>query len=127
MDCPKCHGEMKGVKIGVVEVDHCEGCGGMWFDVLEHEELKEMKNAGKLLDTGDAAQGKINNAEREIKCPKCEALMVGMTFHDQPHITYEMCSLCGGMYLDAGEFMDSTKLTLSETLRAIYKRAQNKK
>ena len=40
MNCPKCQSAMAPVKVGIVEVDRCTSCGGMWFDSLEEEWLK---------------------------------------------------------------------------------------
>ena len=31
---------MTPVKVGIVEVDRCTSCGGLWFDSLEEEWLK---------------------------------------------------------------------------------------
>jgi Zn-finger nucleic acid-binding protein len=31
---------MAAVKVGIVEVDRCTSCGGMWFDSLEEEWLE---------------------------------------------------------------------------------------
>ncbi|QDU32619.1 hypothetical protein KS4_06530 [Poriferisphaera corsica] len=121
MNCPKCEGVMQTVSIGDVDVDRCDSCKGIWFDALEYEKVKGMKEAGELVDSGDAGVGRMHNTEREVKCPKCHTLMVGMSLHDQPHIQYEMCSLCGGMYLDAGEFKDSVEVTFSEYLRGMLK------
>ncbi|QQE10624.1 zf-TFIIB domain-containing protein [Planctomycetota bacterium] len=121
MQCPKCESNMSTVTVGDVDVDRCDSCKGIWLDALEYDKLKNMKDDGKLVDTGDENVGKMHDHERDIKCPKCNTMMVGMTFHDQPHIQYEMCSMCGGMYLDAGEFKDSVEFTFSEHIRAMLK------
>ncbi|WP_432798380.1 zf-TFIIB domain-containing protein [Poriferisphaera sp. WC338] len=120
MNCPKCESGMEAVTVDEVEVDRCTSCAGIWLDALEFDKLKETKDADTL-DTGNASTGNIHNTERNIKCPKCKTLMVAMSFHDQPHIQYEMCSTCGGIYLDAGEFKDAVTVTLSEQLRGIWR------
>ena len=51
MQCPKCAQAMEKVTFQDVEVDRCINCGGMWFDMLELEELKKMKGSEKI-DTG---------------------------------------------------------------------------
>jgi Zn-finger nucleic acid-binding protein len=32
---------MEVVRFEDIEVDRCVRCGGLWFDALEHEELKQ--------------------------------------------------------------------------------------
>ena len=56
MNCPKCQSAMATVKIGIVEVDRCTSCGGLWFDSLEEEWLKTPGDA-VALDVGDAEDG----------------------------------------------------------------------
>ena len=41
MQCPKCAQAMEKVKFQDVEIDRCINCGGMWFDMLELDELKK--------------------------------------------------------------------------------------
>lgn len=117
MRCPKCAGEMKPVAVEGVEVDRCEACEGMWFDLREHEHLRAKTRVSRRIDTGDTAKGKANDEVRDILCPRCHADMVKMVFVDQPHIHYESCNTCGGVYLDAGEFRDMKHLTLAERVR----------
>ena len=54
MNCPKCQSPMTPVKVGIVEVDRCTSCGGLWFDSLEEEWLKTPADAAAL-DVGDTA------------------------------------------------------------------------
>ena len=42
MQCPKCSAAMEKVVHEGIEVDRCTGCGGLWFDMLEHEDLKAL-------------------------------------------------------------------------------------
>ena len=42
MQCPKCAQAMEKVKFQDVEIDRCINCGGMWFDMLELEDLKKL-------------------------------------------------------------------------------------
>ena len=45
--------------------------------------------------------------------------MIQMTVHRQPHIRYEGCTVCHGVFFDAGEFSDMKRFTLAERLAAI--------
>lgn len=113
MQCPKCRSKMLPVEIDGIVVDRCAGCGGLWFDLREHEHLKEVAGAERI-DTGSSERGAAMDAVRDIDCPRCLTPMVKLGFIDQPEIQHEQCSVCGGAYLDAGEFADYVENTVSE-------------
>lgn len=116
MKCPKCCAAMGAVNFEDVEVERCTSCGGLWFDALEHEYLKT-RPGSESIDTGDANQGRGNNETGQISCPRCHARMIRMVDHAQPHIWYEQCSTCGGVYFDAGEFRDFKSYTPADLWR----------
>lgn len=116
MNCPKCKATMKSVTVDAIQVDRCTGCGGLWFDLREHERLKGIPG-GEKADSGDPARGGQQDSIRAVDCPRCKTRMIAMSFPEQPHIHYEMCSVCHGLYLDAGEFADYAHLTLAERVR----------
>jgi len=124
MNCPKCNADMELVKIADIEIDRCTGCGGLWFDMLEHEHLKGIAGSERI-DSGDAARGRQQDQVRKVNCPRYKTGMIGMVFPGQTHIHYEMCSVCHGVYLDAGEFADFKQVSLSERVKhilAIFKK-----
>lgn len=99
---------MERVRYESIDVDRCEACGGLWFDNLEHEHLKQFKGSERI-DTGDPKVGKKYNTVDRIKCPVCHIQMVRMVDAKQRHIHYESCAACSGVYFDAGEFADFKK------------------
>ncbi len=105
MDCPKCSHAMEQVVFGDIEVDRCTLCKGLWFDLLEHEQLKSMRGA-EAIDIGDPEVGAIFNRDDRIHCPRCAGPMIRMVDAVQPHIWYESCGVCHGVFFDAGEFRD---------------------
>lgn len=116
MQCPKCDTEMAKVEFSSVEVDRCTGCGGLWFDLMEAEQLRSVPGS-EAIDTGDAREGKFWDAERRISCPVCpNTPMIRMVDNRQPHLHYESCPDCFGIFFDAGEFRDYHKETLLESL-----------
>ncbi|MCP4129745.1 MAG: zf-TFIIB domain-containing protein [bacterium] len=120
MQCPKCNAEMEKVAHENIEVDRCTGCHGIWFDMLEHEDLKSLDGSEKI-DIGDAEVGAKYNKIADINCPVCSIKMIPMVDKDQPHIWYEACITCGGVYFDAGEFKDfkeSTALDFFKDIKA---------
>ena len=115
MQCPKCSTAMAKVVHEGVEIDRCTGCHGLWFDMLEHEDLKAISGS-EAVDTGSADIGRANDGHSRIRCPVCDQPMIGMVVAAQPHIAYEACTVCYGVYFDAGEFTDFREETLAESL-----------
>jgi Zn-finger nucleic acid-binding protein len=38
----------------------------------------------------------------------------------QPHLHYECCKLCGGVFLDAGEFSDYKRKSLLDLVKDLF-------
>lgn len=112
---------MEPVVFGDVEVDRCTLCKGLWFDLLEHEQLKGMPGS-EVIDCGDPAVGAVFNRDDRIRCPRCSGPMVRMVDPQQPHIWYESCGVCFGAFFDAGEFTDYKRHTLADFLRRLRSR-----
>lgn len=116
MQCPKCNHGMESVEFQGIEVDRCSLCKGLWFDALEHEALKKMEGSEEI-DQGDPEVGELFNAEDRISCPRCHTSMIRMVDRDQPHIWFESCTTCYGVFFDAGEFTDYKHHTLMDAIR----------
>lgn len=125
--CPKCHVTMARVDARGVEVDRCHKCGGVWLDQGELDAL--MKSKGGLrqviagLDSGPSAEP---TAKRHVlgqcQCPRDSSRLITMVDLKQPHIAYEACTVCGGVFMDCGELKDLSELTLRERLAGIFGR-----
>jgi uncharacterized protein len=118
MNCPKCQAVMAAVKVGIVEVERCTGCGGLWFDSLEEEWLKTPSDAAAL-DVGDPTVGAQHNTQGRIDCPKCHTRTIRMVDVEQPHIWFESCKVCYGRFFDAGEFRDLATSTIEDLVRRL--------
>jgi len=118
MKCPKCCAEMARVQFLGIELDRCTGCQGLWFDMLEHEQLKQLAGS-ESIDTGSADTGRRQNSNASIPCPVCNVPLIRMVVSGQPHIWYEGCTVCYGVYFDAGEFKDFKELTFVERVKAL--------
>jgi Zn-finger nucleic acid-binding protein len=105
LQCPKCRAVMAPVVFAGVEVDRCTGCGGIWFDLLEQEDLKRVKGS-EAIDTGDPGVGRQFDRVGLIRCPVDAEPMVRMVDKGQPSLWLESCPVCYGMFFDAGEFAD---------------------
>ena len=119
MNCPKCKAAMNPVKFQEFEVDRCTRCGGLWFDMLEAEDMARLKGA-ESVDSGPSGK-KVDRLLDSMACPSCKSVMTQLTVADQPHIHYEACGRCYGIFLDAGEFRDFKEKTFAEFLRRLTK------
>ncbi|MBT8437471.1 MAG: zf-TFIIB domain-containing protein [Gammaproteobacteria bacterium] len=113
MNCPKCFSKFEKVSFDEIEVDRCLGCQGLWFDMLEKEDLVKLKGS-EVIDIGDDQVGEEYDVLRAIKCPQCTVKMLPMVDKDQVHIKYESCPVCYGTFFDAGEFRDLKEHTVLE-------------
>jgi uncharacterized protein len=109
---------MEKVSFEKIEIDRCNQCNGIWFDMLEHEELKNMRGAD-LIDNGGPT-AKSSAPSKPVNCPACNVPLIGMVVSGQPHIQYEACKVCYGVFFDAGEFKDFSNKTLAESWRALF-------
>ncbi len=116
MRCPKCESQFETFAYENIEVDRCTNCGGIWFDALEKEDLKQIQGA-ESIDIGDKRVGKKYNEMQNINCPKCEVKMLRMADKTQFHIEYEFCPACLSTFFDAGEFKDLNELTVVERFK----------
>jgi uncharacterized protein len=115
MKCPRCSAAMETVLIEEVQIDRCTKCGGLWFDEFELSDLKARKGSEKI-DAGHVDKA-TQHSQMRIACPKCNTTMLRMVDAQQPHIWYETCDVCGGSFLDAGEFKDLKRHNLLDLIR----------
>ena len=119
MACPKCGADMEKVTYQEIKVDRCTRCKGIWFDMLEAEQLKTLKGSEDI-DTGDPKLGKVFSKVEKINCPVCHTQMIRMVDLDQPHIWYEGCTVCYGLFFDAGEFRDYKEETVLDFFKDLF-------
>jgi Zn-finger nucleic acid-binding protein len=112
---------MVKVRFRGIEIDRCTDCKGIWFDRSEKDDLLEMRGSQKI-DIGDAKLGREFNRIDCILCPRCGSHTIRMVALDQPHIHFEHCTVCGGCFLDAGEFRDLKRHTIVDIFKDMFAR-----
>jgi Zn-finger nucleic acid-binding protein len=110
---------MEKITYKKIQVDRCTNCKGIWFDMLEHEHLKAIEDS-ESIDIGEPKVGKEYNKIDKIDCPVCRTLMIRMVDREQPHIRYEACTRCYGVFFDAGEFRDYKQETILDFFRDLF-------
>lgn len=121
MNCPKCDHRMAPVVFEEIELDRCEHCGGLWLDMLELDKIRA-RGGSERIDDGPVDVGRRHDAIDRIACPRCTAAMIRMVDREHPDVHYEMCSTCGGIYLDAGELHELRTSGLMGLLRRLRTR-----
>ena len=113
MKCPKCQSQFNKITFKEIEVDRCLGCQGLWFDMLEKEDLVRIEGS-EAIDIGSDQVGEKYRNMQDVKCPHCSVEMLPMVDKDQFHIKYESCPICYGAFFDAGEFRDLKEISVLE-------------
>lgn len=99
MICPKCHAALtKKYYKGMMEVDYCPHCRGMWLDFHELDQLEDV-----AFDQ-DHYKGSLIHREYpvECKCPACESPMLEFQYRLYD-LKLDFCPQKHGFWLDAGE------------------------
>jgi Zn-finger nucleic acid-binding protein len=122
LQCPKCRADMRPVTHESIQVDRCTRCGGLWFDLLEHEDLRSVDGSERI-DSGDTRLAGKQDVQDKAFCPHDESRLTRMVVAGQPHIWYEMCPVCHGAFFDAGEFSDFKEHSFAES---IFKRGRKR-
>ncbi len=110
MNCPKCSSKFETISFNEIEFERCLGYQGLWFDMLEKEDLVKIAGA-EVLDIGNDQVGKEYNHLDDIHCPQCTVEMLPMVDKDQSHIKYESCPMCYAHFLMQANFVTSRNIT----------------
>ena len=124
MRCPKCLARFDKDEYANIQFDRCGGCGGLFFQMLDHEHLKQIEGS-ESIDIGDAQVGKEYRSMHRIDCPNCSSRMIPMVDREQPHIWYEACTSCYSVFFDAGEFRDYKEKTTLDFFKDLFAGARS--
>ena len=119
LECPRCAAALVRVRIGGVDTDVCEHCGGLWLD--RHELAR--------FDRPDAAFGDALVAHLQqvptmlvdhtvrLRCPHHrDVVMLRRPYAAQVHVEIDECPQCGGHWLDTDE-LARIRESLGEAMR----------
>jgi len=87
----------------VVQIDVCDGCGGLWFDHLESQQLSPGATL-KLLERLTLSPTRA--LQRRSPCPRCRQTLAEV--HDQQRgtrFTYRRCPSGHGRFITAYHFL----------------------
>ena len=103
MKCLKCNtGTLQAVNIEGVEVDKCNNCSGIWFDIGELSAILNKMDISVLKNKVDNNTG---HDELDAECPRCEegTKLMRIESDANPDIHIDICLKCYGQWLDGGE------------------------
>jgi len=103
--CPKCKVEMRREIHAGTEVDVCPNCNGIFFDENEFSKLKDTNGITVSIREDSSSISTNIGEEKTLNCPKCgdHSVMDKHRYLDTD-IIVDSCEICGGLWLDAGEF-----------------------
>jgi uncharacterized protein len=113
MKCPRCKTELRQTdcgEVGLVAVDLCPGCRGMWVDEGELDVLDDsVSSNAELLD-----YQKVEGVEELLDCPRCsDERLLPMTPPEAKELVIDRCESCHGFWLDEGELDKVRELLLN--------------
>ena len=94
------------MQVGNLVVDVCQdGCGGIWFDAFELQQVDEQNEAaGEPLLGIRRAERIVVDPSRKRECPRCAGIKLHRHFFSaKRRVEVDECPNCGGYWLDAGE------------------------
>ncbi len=106
MKCPRTGSTLTVVKVGGIEVEVSQACGGIFFDNLELSKFNS-----KTQVRGEALAKHVRqfnthllDENERIKCPKCiDTVMMRRYYSLLNVVEIDECPGCGGIWLDTGE------------------------
>ena len=105
MKCSACFSELTETQVGSVVVDFCDGgCGGIWFDAFELQQVDEAREAAgeHLLHIRRDPKLHVDHS-RKRACPRCDGIKLKRhLFNPKSTVEVDHCPNCAGYWLDAG-------------------------
>lgn len=105
MNCPNDNEELEKVLFHTVEANYCPKCLGIWFDKDELRLAKDDKDKQlNWVDVDlwrDKAKFKVSRVAKH--CPACRVGLMEVKY-DESKTKVDFCKMCGGVWLDRGEF-----------------------
>jgi Zn-finger nucleic acid-binding protein len=103
VQCPDCGKTAELVRLGMLEIDLCAACGGLWFDRSEIERLPKEVSPEDLSGDVHALVARLS-ARRPVhkvypQCPLCHETMNVAQYRKVSGVVVHRCRTCG-IWLD---------------------------
>jgi Zn-finger nucleic acid-binding protein len=104
--CPRSATPLATLRIGGVNTDVCEDCGGLWLDRLELARFEDPHGAFGDALVAHLAQfppALVDHSVR-LKCPHHrDVVMLRRPYSATAPVEIDECPQCGGIWLDSDE------------------------
>jgi Zn-finger nucleic acid-binding protein len=109
LPCPRCRLALVEMRIGGVETDVCEHCGGLWLDRHEPARFERPEQV-----FGDALVAHLQQFPTvlldhsvRLQCPRHgDVTMLRRPYSARASVEVDVCPQCGGVWLDADELAE---------------------
>ena len=105
MKCPLCEVDLKQSgdsdrsEYGLVKVDLCPQCQGIWLDRGELNRLDD----SVWTDVEEHRFHTVEGDHNQVTCPRCNTASVPVSPADAEELILDRCPSCQGFWLDRGE------------------------
>jgi uncharacterized protein len=89
------------MEYGGLELDHCPGCEGVWFDATELALLFD--GHPDLADEAIAVRPDADTEEKGRRCPMCRRAMRKVNIGTGGGVLVDVCDQGHGLFFDRGE------------------------
>ncbi|MBN1410805.1 MAG: zf-TFIIB domain-containing protein [Spirochaetales bacterium] len=105
LTCPVDNTPLLTLPLETIFIDYCPKCFGIWLDAGELDSLlrKDLSENSTFRDKLLRPSG--GDTDKVLACPVCNASM-NKKKHIMSHVTSDICLVCGGIWLDSGEFAE---------------------
>lgn len=120
MDCPAC----KKRSLKATRIAHglpgytCSSCQGCLIDILSYRMWLEGRPPGNT-SQADLPEC-VEDSSKAVMCPKCAKIMMKFNISGDVNNRLDLCSYCGEVWLDGGEWQLLEQLNLTDKLPQIF-------
>jgi Zn-finger nucleic acid-binding protein len=103
--CPRCHGSFREVESDGVNIQACDGCGGVWLERgrLGALLMQDVPTQDRLLSTiGKVRSGRIKAMQPGLVCQDCKLVMFAIPQGILSSQPVDTCPGCTSQFLEYG-------------------------
>ena len=106
LKCPRCAEALIPTRIGGVDTDVCERCGGLWLDrnELARFDPPDVAFGDALVAHLQQFPASLMDHSLRLRCPHHDdVVMARRPYSSRVRVELDQCPRCGGIWLDTDE------------------------
>jgi Zn-finger nucleic acid-binding protein len=117
--CAKCSDAlMERIPGDGFSIQRCARCRGTWFEGTTFDKALQ-RTPPALLEDPPRPPDPALNAQKGT-CPSCRTPMIKVNSLTSPRVVMDVCKVCGGKWLDGGEFVTIRGKGLLARLKRLF-------